>query len=152
MKYKLQLNPKLFLKNFGLNLILTNISLALLFLLFRETLILVFSTSLIYKIVQENLKFIGILIVIINHLIYRKEYRESNNYIGRCLNDSILILSFLFVIQLFNLYNDPSYSVPNLPFWSVIFLTILIFLLIIIFETLVAFLKYVLKLVKIDIL
>jgi len=152
MKYKLQLNPKPFFKNFGLNLVLTNISLALLFLLLREALILVLSTSLIYKITQENLKFIGVLIVILNHLIYRKEYRESNNYIGRCLNDSILILSFLFVIQLFNLYNDPSYSMINLPFWSIIFLTVFFFLCIMLFETLVELLKYVLKLVKIDIL
>jgi hypothetical protein len=86
------------------------------------------------------------IVLLFNHVFYKIEHGRSNNFIGRSLHDVIFLLSWLGFYLLSSLYQGVTVSFPFANEFSVILPVIVGALVIVLFESLVACLKWLLRL------
>mgnify|MGYP006999182309 CR=1 FL=1 len=125
---------------------LTTIAMALLFQAFFE-IIDYYSSERFFENTHKAWKGYGILVVFLaNHILYRYEHRRSNNFIGRSLNDLLLIITLIFVRTTYEFILKGTYSISiDGSGVGLFFMILAILMFIFAFEVGVAFLKYLLK-------
>ena len=57
--------------------------------------------------------FLVITLPFVSHILYRLEHKRSNNFMGRNLNDYLLLISMFLVIQVRNLIRDGELHLPD---------------------------------------
>jgi len=131
---------------------MTSLSLALLLLAIFEILDYYSSEEwAISNVPGLRLIVIGLFAPIV-HVIYRLEHRRQNNFIGRNIHDYIFLI-FLFILG--RLYNYISGYTMDYKFeeWYQIIVNLATFIIMVmIFESLISFVKYLLRLRKWQIL
>ena len=92
---------------------------------------------------------VGIVLILISHMMYRFEHGRSNNFIGRAFHD---LISFVFLVLIRNIY---FYIVHDSVSFIVdgglgVFIVILFFVVLFTFfiESIVAFIKFILRLLR----
>lgn len=128
---------------------LTSISLALFYLAIFE-IIDYYSDERFFEDSHGTWKWYTLIFVfLINHIIYRFEHNRSNNFIGRAINDFILLISIFLIRSCYALIMDISYdfSVDNGVIGVVLTVFILPFF-IIAFEMGVGIFKYLFKKIR----
>lgn len=95
---------------------------------------------------NQMLRVILILVLApVNHVFYKIEHKRQNNFIGRNLHDYIFLLCFITVVKFYSWINGNAISVGFGNFQSSVMAIIGLIILIILFETVVAFLKIILR-------
>lgn len=137
---------KPFVRSLSYREFLTSITLALFCQAFIDT-INYYSDEHIFEEYHNNIKFTFlILIFLANHIYYRYEHGRSNNFIGRSLNDLVLLFSIILTRTLYLYIVTGSleiiFNANGMGAFSVILGLVI---LICIFELLVALLNLILK-------
>lgn len=145
-------SPTMYFKSFGVKLILTNLSIALSITALIETMAFFNDNSRFiiqlhyYRIVLFLLAFV------LNNVIYKKETKSSNNFIGRCLNDMFLITILTLISSGVKFVKDPTYSSPILGMSSFFATGMLLFLLSMFLEVFVGLLRRLFERINLDLL
>lgn len=141
-------SPKPYLRTFGRRDIFTCLSLTF-FLLAFGTLLDYYSN---FDWVGEHQNFVlGLscfILMIVNHIFYRFEHKRSNNFIGRIINDCLLLMTFMLVAKTIGLLRGGSLNFETWNIASSISMLILIFTLLVCLELLVAAFRRILNLLK----
>jgi hypothetical protein len=144
----LTLGTKDFVRTLSHRDILTSISLALLLLAIRET-IDYYSLDDWINAKSNLLMGIFTLIVIpINHILYKIEHKRSNNFIGRVLHDCMFLLSFAAIGRLKQFLAGSGFAISFENIGSFFFTTISLLFFIVLYEVVIAFFKRLLKLLR----
>lgn len=128
---------------------LTSFTLALLVIAIQEVLQYYADETWLSEIYSSLALPVFLLILPINHILYKIEHKRSNNFIGRNLHDIIFILAYLAVDLLYSYFLSGIYqSRFDGEIGTAIFLIVAIVIFTMSFETVIAILKRLLNLVR----
>lgn len=93
------------------------------------------------------------LAMLLAHFFYKKDHNRSNNYLGRCINDTLMFLALSGHIVLYDVIANQGYFYPFFEdAGGVLAFTISFFFIALAFEGLVSLFKYIFKSSKWEIL
>jgi len=138
-------NARQFLRALSYRDFLTSICLALVVVAMSEV-IQYYSSENFFENRAASLRIIFFLLIIpLNHIVYKAEHKRPNNFIGRVLHDLIFIGSFLIIDKIVAFDVNTIFAGDPLTF--ILFLVVIIILLMF-FELGIAILKRLLTLFK----
>jgi hypothetical protein len=150
LDYSFNINP--FFSSLSYRDFLTSLSLALLLLAFYEIIEYYLAEDWVYY-NQGWLRFVLFIFFLpINHVVYKIEHQQVNNFIGRNLHDHIFILLF-FGLRKFHMFlQGRNFSLTPDDALETFFILVFVVILIMSFEAVIALLKRFFKLFKWQIL
>lgn len=141
-------SPKPYLRTFGRRDVFTCLSLALFLLAFGTLLDYYSNSDWVGEYQNFTLGLSCFILMIVNHIFYRFEHKRSNNFIGRIINDCLLLMTFMLVAKTIGLLRGGSLNFETGNIASSISMLILIFTLMVCLELLVAAFRRILNLLK----
>lgn len=146
-------NPLPYLKSFGLNDLLTLLSVGM----FLQA---IAQLSRYYN-YEPDLRLTKIIIlvsllvfsILLTHILYKKDHKKANNYLGRCIQDTFLFMAMSIYISLYDaIANQGGYYPYFEDGESLLAFVIGMFFISLIFEGLVSLFKFVFRFLKWQIL
>lgn len=93
-----------------------------------------------------------VMIALVNHVVYKIEHRRPNNFIGRCIQDIVLLLFLFLFATIRDSLSSGTFAIDDFSISGSLALIPGLAIVVTLFELVVAFLKRFLKLVKWQIL
>lgn len=145
-------DPIPYLRSIKKDLLLTNLSLAFVILTINELSKFLWEVNDLFSSITDNLTIVIIIFLILNNVFYRIETGVSNNYIGRCINDFLLLFIFIVLRTGSNYIIDVGYSFPISDTATTALALFYMFMIALLFEMLVGLLNRLLQKMDIHIL
>ncbi len=145
-------NGMIYLRSWTVKDLITHLTIGIAWLAIYQLLIYYNNEPEIFPIVRNTGLALYFTTIVFNHVLYRKDHGRSNNYLGRCMSDLAFFITFIISDLFFNTLFRNNVGTLSITEENLIQVMVGLCIIFMAVEAVIALLKYLLRLLKWEIL